>query len=56
MNRPYATAGTEPPIEDIISDPVMQLILRRDGLTAAEVWAAIDLARRALRQRRRPAC
>jgi hypothetical protein len=53
MKRPYATAGVEPSVEEIISDPVMQFILRRDGLTTAEVWAAIDRARGALASRRR---
>jgi len=38
----YARAGTEPPLEDVLSDPVVQLIMRADHLEAAEVWHLLE--------------
>ena len=41
----------EPHIHDMITDPIVRLVMRRDNLGPADVWAAIDRARIALRGR-----
>ena len=41
----------EPPIEEILTDPIMHLVMRRDNLGPADVWAAIDRGRAALHGR-----
>lgn len=41
----WAAAGVEAPLEEIMSDPIVALILRRDGLTQAAVWEFLALAR-----------
>jgi hypothetical protein len=38
----------EPSVEDLLSDPISDLILRHDGLTRQDVWRAVESARRAL--------
>ena len=39
----------EPSLENLISDPIVQLVMRRDGLTAKDIWAVTYRARNALR-------
>ena len=38
----------EPSFEDLIADPIVQLVMRRDGLTAEDIWAVTYRARSAL--------
>jgi hypothetical protein len=38
----------EPRVEDLLSDPISDLLLRHDGLTREDVWRAVESARRAL--------
>lgn len=38
----------EPSVEDLLSDPIADLILRHDRLTRQDVWRAVESARRAL--------
>jgi hypothetical protein len=35
-------SGIEPPLRELMNDPIMLLLLRRDGLTRAEVWAFLE--------------
>jgi hypothetical protein len=42
----YARAGTEPSLEEALSDPVIQLIMRADHLEAAEVRRLLIAMRR----------
>jgi hypothetical protein len=37
--------GLEPKLEDLMADPIFQLIMCSDGLSQAEVWDAIKTAR-----------
>jgi hypothetical protein len=34
----------EPSIQEVMSDPIVHLIMRRDGLTPESVWAVIEAA------------
>jgi len=38
----------EPRIRDMLSDPIVHLVMRRDNLGPTDVWTAIDRARAAL--------
>ena len=38
----------EPTLEDLLSDPIVEAVLRRDGLTRRDVWRAVAQARRRL--------
>ncbi|MGH6900266.1 MAG: hypothetical protein ACREJ5_27565 [Geminicoccaceae bacterium] len=42
----YARAGTEPPLEEMLSDPVVQLIMQADHLEPAEVRRQLAAVRR----------
>jgi hypothetical protein len=44
----YARAGTEPPLEEVMSDPVIELIMRADRLQPAEVRRLLEAAQRQL--------
>jgi hypothetical protein len=37
-------AGTEPSLEDVFNDPIVQLVLKRDGLRTEEVLEVTDAA------------
>ena len=43
----------EPHLDEMLIDPIVRLVMRRDNLAAADVWDAIDRARANLRGRRR---
>jgi len=38
----YARAGTEPPLEEVLSDPVVRLIMQADHLELAELWRLLE--------------
>ena len=38
----------EPHIHEMMTDPIVRLVMRRDNLGPADVWTAIDRARTAL--------
>ncbi len=42
----------EPSLEELYEDPMLQLILKRDGLRLVDVMEAVDLAVEALAERR----
>ncbi|QJP16369.1 hypothetical protein G3545_23670 [Starkeya sp. ORNL1] len=44
----WADAHVEPSIDDILADPIIHLVLRRDGLTPGAVKARLDQERRRL--------
>ena len=44
-NHAWATAGIEPRLSELLSDPILHLVLRRDRLTLADVHAAVGTAR-----------
>ena len=37
--------ASEPALDDLLSDPIMEYLLRRDGLTRRDVWRAVETAR-----------
>ena len=37
MEQEYKRAGIEPPLEDLLNDRIAHLIMRRDGITLADV-------------------
>lgn len=45
MNRSWSAQGEEPTLETFFEDPIVDLLLQRDGLTQHDVWRAIDKAR-----------
>jgi hypothetical protein len=45
MTQPYATAGIEPPLEELLDDPIAHLVMRRDGVELADVWRWVHEAR-----------
>lgn len=48
---PYARAGTEPTLEDVLNDPLVHLILERDGLDRTEVRDRMTRAAAMLRRK-----
>lgn len=45
MNRRWARGGFEPPLDELLDEPIAALLRRRDHLDAAEVRAAVGAAR-----------
>ena len=41
MEPEYKRAGIEPPLEDLLNDRIAHLIMRRDGITLADVWRLV---------------
>ncbi len=48
MRRDYAHAGAEPALEELLCDPIVQLMMRRDGVARRDVERVIEAARRRL--------
>lgn len=44
--------NAEPTIHELLSDPIADLLRRRDGIAVDEVLATVEQAREALRHRR----
>lgn len=45
----WAGAGVEPTVEELMADPMTALIMRRDRIGPASVWAVVEEARARLR-------
>ena len=41
MGQVYAKAGVEPPLEELLDDPIARLIMRGDGIEPADVWRSL---------------
>lgn len=41
MAQAYAVAGIEPPLEELLNDPITLLVMRRDGIGVADVRRAM---------------
>ncbi len=50
-NKRWRVGGVEPRVEDLLTDPIVDLILRHDRITLDDVWAAIRCVRRERRLR-----
>jgi hypothetical protein len=46
-----SSLGLEPDLDEMMSDPIVRLVMRRDGLSEAVVWDAIKTARAHLASR-----
>jgi hypothetical protein len=50
-NEPYADGGIEPALEDLMTDPLTEAVMRRDGVSTATLRAIIMSAKEGLRTR-----
>jgi hypothetical protein len=50
-NGPWSEAGSEPKLADVLADPLVHLVMRRDGLARADVEAAVAFGQRQMRRR-----
>jgi hypothetical protein len=41
----WGRPGVEPQVEEIVHDPIVQLVMRRDRLTVAQIMATVARAR-----------
>jgi hypothetical protein len=48
-NRLWRNAGEEPDLADVLADPIVHLVMRRDGVSLAQLQSVIARARAALR-------
>jgi hypothetical protein len=49
MATDWGRPGVEPQVEEIVHDPIVQLVMRRDRLTVAQIMATVTRARSRLR-------
>jgi hypothetical protein len=47
-------ANEEPRLEELLSDPIVSLVMARDSLRPEQVWSYIRAAQRFLKLRERP--
>lgn len=45
MVEAESVLGWEPNLDDLMSDPIIHLVMRRDRLSGTAVWEAIKMAR-----------
>ena len=48
---PDLLTGDEPGLAELVADPVLQTLMRRDHLSDGDFWAAVERGRAALRRR-----
>lgn len=48
MEQKYAVAGIEPPLEELLNDPITWLVMQRDGIGLADVRRAVAAGRSCL--------
>lgn len=48
-NRLWRNAGEEPDLADVLADPLVHLVMRRDGVSLAQLQSVIAHARAELR-------
>lgn len=51
-NTVWSERGAEPELTEMTSDPLVQLVMARDGLTHDDFWHAVFVARARLGQRK----
>lgn len=47
----FLQRGFEPPLDEVLADPIVQVLLQRDGLTIEDVWSVVRQAQQHLRNR-----
>lgn len=45
----WSEPGVEPALADVMNDPIVHLVMRRDSLTPDEVWSVVNTVRRLLK-------
>ena len=45
ISKLWRVGGVEPEVEELLTDPIVELILRRDKITLDDVWSAIRCVR-----------
>ncbi len=50
-HEPYAEAGIEPRLEDLLGDPLTLLLMQRDGVSDTSIRQLIGAAKEGLRAR-----
>jgi hypothetical protein len=48
MLQRWSQRGAEPSLRELMEDPITHAVMRRDGLSADEVWATVREAKRKL--------
>jgi hypothetical protein len=48
MKQPFDRAGIEPTLTEMLADPIVRLVMRRDGLSDADLWRAVRCGRHLL--------
>lgn len=51
MNETWCQPGEEPTLEEVLADPIVHMVARRDGLSATDVQTAARNARLSLSRR-----
>jgi len=46
----WTAAGVEPALAEVLADPMVHLVMRRDGVSPCGLWQVIAAARAALRR------
>jgi hypothetical protein len=46
MERDWRRAGVELALHEVMAEPIVHLVMRRDGLTPEDVWALVEEVRR----------
>ena len=49
--RRWSVGGTEPALADLLADPIVHLVMRRDSVTDADLRRVIAVAQATLRSR-----
>lgn len=44
-SKKWEGRGIEPPIEDVMSDPIVALIMARDNIDKDDVWKVVEKAK-----------
>lgn len=47
----YAEGGVEPKLEELLSDPLTEVLMRRDGVSVTSLRELISSTRKGLRER-----
>src|SRR3954451_377968 len=48
--QPWARPGIEPPLREVLADPLVQAVMRRDGVSRAALESVVAHAQQRLRQ------
>ena len=46
VERAYTRAGVEPPLEEVLGDPIVRALMRSDAVAPGEVRRVVEVARR----------